>query len=257
MNNAKEKEIESINFLYLWRRHMKRLHILFSLNSPVVVLVSIERFSFTTRVLLQPYQFLRLHEALQIVVLILATAILPFFLFKEVTGDFSLLSRDKRRGMFLGVVFIVGIYFYASGNAFHELASFLFNQYCDIGRVSGQHCESLFFNDYYTGNVLYFIGAFLFTLALILLEISQPRIMMTKRDMWLLVPNCLIYALAIVAYAGFDRVLVGLIYSLLTTFVVVSILIIHREKVRYLPFTDYTALTYVIGTLIACIVRFH
>ena len=45
---------------------MKRLHVLFSLNSLAVVLVSIERFSFTTRVLLQPYQFLRLHEAVQL-----------------------------------------------------------------------------------------------------------------------------------------------------------------------------------------------
>ncbi len=234
---------------------MKRLHLLFSLNSLVVVLVSIERFSFTTRILLQPYQFLRLHEAIQIVVLILATAIIPFFLFKEVTGDFSLLAKGRRT--FLGVMFIAGIYFYASGNAFHELASFLFNQYCDINKVSGQLCGSLFFNDYYTGNVLYFIGALLFTLALILLEVSQPRILMTKRDMWLLVPNCLIYAIAIVAYAGFDRVLVGLVYSLLITIVVVGILLVRRNEARYLPVTDYTALTYVIGTLIACLVRFH
>ncbi len=80
---------------------------------------------------------------------------------------------------------------------------------------------------------------------------------MTKRGMWLLVPNCLIYALAIVAYAGFDRVLVGLVYSLLTTIVVVSILFIHRKEARYLPVTNYTALTYIIGTLVACIVRFH
>src|SRR5438067_7579733 len=139
---------------------MKRLHILFSLNSLAVVLVSIERFSFTTRVLLQPYQFLRLHEALQIGVLILATVLIPFFLLREVTGNFSLLAKDKRRGMVLGSVFLAGIYFYASGNAFHELASFLFNQYCDVTSVSGPLCASLFFNDYYTGNVLYFIGAF-------------------------------------------------------------------------------------------------
>lgn len=236
---------------------MKRLHILFSLNSLVVVLVSIERFSFTTHVLLQPYQFLRLHEAIQIVVLILATAIIPFFLFQEVTGNFSLLAKGKKHSMLLGVVFIAGLYFYASGNAFHELASFILNQYCDVNRVSGQLCAGLFFNDYYTGNVLYFIGAFLFTLALVLLEISQPRILMTRRDLWLLVPNCLIYALAIVAYAGFDRVLVGLIYALLTTLVVSGILLKYRKEVRSLPFTDYTALTYTIGALVACFIRFH
>ncbi|GAC1401940.1 MAG: hypothetical protein NVSMB49_17230 [Ktedonobacteraceae bacterium] len=236
---------------------MKRLHILFSLNSLVVVLVSIERISFTTHVLLQPYQFLRLHEAIQIVLLILATVIIPFFLLKEVTGDFSLLTKGKKSNLFLGVAFITGIYLYASGNAFHELASFLLNQYCNIDAISGQFCQGLFFNDYYTGNVLYFVGAFLFTLALILLEVSQPRIEMTRRDLWLLLPNCLIYALAIVAYAGFDRVLVGLVYSLCITLVVIGILIMHRKEVRRLPLTDYTALTYLIGTLVACLVRFH
>jgi hypothetical protein len=159
--------------------------------------------------------------------------------------------------MFLGVAFIIGIYLYASGNAFHELASFLFNQYCNVNVVSGQLCSGLFFNDYYTGNVLYFVGAFLFTIALILLEVSQPRIVLTKRDVWLLVPNCLIYALAIVAYAGFDRVLVGLVYSVVTTLVVLGILFINRKEARRLPVTDYTALTYIIGTLIACLVRFH
>ncbi|MBV9229417.1 MAG: hypothetical protein JOZ18_08895 [Chloroflexi bacterium] len=235
---------------------MKRLHILFSLSSLAVVLVSIERFSFTTHILLQPYSFLRLHEAIQIVVLILATVIIPFFLFKEVTHDFSLLTKTKKN-VLLGVLFITGIYFYASGNALHELASFLFNQYCDVTQVSGQLCAGLFFNDYYTGNVLYFIGAFFMNIALILFEIAQPRFLLTRRDILLILPNSLIYALAIVAYAGFDRVIVGLVYSLLTTLIVVSILFIHRKEVLRLPITNYTALTYTIGTVLACIVRFH
>lgn len=236
---------------------MKRLHILFSLNSLAIALVSIERFSFTTHILLQPYSFLRLHEAIQIAVLILATVIIPFFLFKEVTGDFSLLSKANKRTLLLAAAFITGIYFYASGNAFHELASFLFNQYCDVTRVSGPLCGSLFFNDYYTGNVLYFVGAFLLNIALILLEMSRPRLVMTRRDLWLLVPNALIYALAIVAYAGFDRVLVGLVYSLITTFVVVALLLLRRKDALRLPVTDYTAMIYVVGTIAACIVRFH
>lgn len=236
---------------------MRRFHLLFSLNSLVVLLVTIERFSFTTRILLQPFQFLRLHEAIQITVLILATAVIPFFLFKEVTGNFSLLAKGKRSYLFLGAVFIAGIYFYASGNAFHELASFTSNQYCNVNAPSGPLCQGLFFNDYYVGNGLYFVGAFLFTIALVLLEVAQPRLEMTRQDLWLLLPNCLIYAFAIIAYAGFDRVLVGLVYSLGTTVVVVALLLINRKEVRHLPFTDYTALTYLIGTLVACLVRFH
>jgi hypothetical protein len=167
------------------------------------------------------------------------------------------LATGNKYHLFLAMLFIVGIYFYASGNALHELASFMLNQYCDVKALSGPFCQGLFFNDYYTGNVVYFVGAFLFTIALLLLEISQPHLEMAWRDLWLLLPNCLIYALAIVAYAGFDRVLVGLIYSLLTTIVVLTLLFRKRKEVRRLPLTDYTALSYVIGTLIACFIRFH
>lgn len=235
---------------------MKRLHILFSLTSLSVVLVTIERFSFTTKVLLQPYNFLRLHEAIQILVLILATVLIPFFLFKTVTDDFSSL-KTSRKNLFLGVLFIVGVYFYASGNAFHELASFLLDQYCDVTKLSGGLCESLFFNDYYTGNILYFIGAFLMTVPVVLLEVARPRFVMQRRDLWLLLPNCLIYALAIIAYAGFDVVIVGLVYTLVTTLTIVSILVVERKKVLYLPVTSYMAMTYVIGAVVGCIVRFR
>jgi hypothetical protein len=133
----------------------------------------------------------------------------------------------------------------------------MFNQYCDVTNISGQLCGGLSFNDYYTGNVLYFIGAFLLNISLILLEISKPRLTMTRRDIWLLVPNALIFALAIIAYAGFDRVIVGLVYSLITTFIVVALLILRRKDALRLPVTDYTAITYVVGTIVACIVRFH
>jgi len=237
---------------------MKRLHILFSLTSLSVVLVTIERFSLTTQVLLQPYNFLRLHEVIQILILILATVLIPFFLFKTVTDDFALLKTSKKN-LFLGVLFIVGIYFYASGNAFHELASFLLNQYCDVKRVSGALCGSLFFNDYYTGNIFYFIGAFLLVIPLILFEISYPRLTMQRRDFWLLLPNALIYALAIIAYAAFDVVLVGLIYTLLTTLVIIAILVIlliQRKKLLHLPVTSYMTLTYTIGAIVSCIIRF-
>lgn len=257
---------------------MKRLHILFSLSSLAVILVSIERFSFTTHVLLQPYDFLRLHEAVQITVLILATVIIPFFVLKEVTHDFSLLTQGSKRNgysanlveteeyprdlpnrqknLFMAALFIAGIYFYASGNAYHELASFLLNQYCDPTHTAGLQCQGMFFNDYYIGNGLYFVGALLMTIIPILFEVAHPRFLMKRSDFFLLIPNVLFYALGIIAYAGFDRVLVGLVWSLATMLVVLAILFIHRKEAKRLPVTSYTALIYVIATIVSCIIRF-
>jgi hypothetical protein len=44
---------------------MNRLNGAFTVTSALVLLVTLERFSFTTSILLQPYSFIRLHELVQ------------------------------------------------------------------------------------------------------------------------------------------------------------------------------------------------
>src|SRR5689334_14643086 len=104
---------------------MHRLNWLFTFSSINVLLVTIERFSFTTHVLLPPYNFLRLHEVLQIGTLILFTVLIPLFLLREVTQQWAALQM--RDGMLCLTIFVIGLYFYATGNGVHELASFQFN----------------------------------------------------------------------------------------------------------------------------------
>lgn len=232
---------------------MKRLHILFSLTSLVVLLVTIERFSITTHILLQPYNFLRLHEVVQITILILATVLLPFLLLREVSHDFEILR--SRRGLWFAVLFIVGVYFYATGNGIHELGSFLLNQYCDPKHIQSAVCGSFFVNDYYVGNISYFVGALAMNIALVLLEVCKPRYFMARKDLLYLVPNALIYAFTIIAYAGFDLVIVGLVYALIATLAVDLILLFNRQRGAQLPVTLYLALSYTLGTIVALIVR--
>lgn len=71
---------------------MKRLHVLLTLSSLDVILVTIERFSPTTQILLQPASFLRLHEVLQIVTLILFTVLIPTFVLREMSDGLAALS---------------------------------------------------------------------------------------------------------------------------------------------------------------------
>ena len=232
---------------------MKRLHILFSLTSFVVLLVSIERFSPTTKILLAPYNFLRLHEVIQMLLLIAATVVIPFFILKEVTNSFETIKKGK--GLLLAAVFVLGIYLYATGNGIHELASFLLNTYCNVKLVSGNLCGGFFFTDYYFGNIVYFVGAFLMNVALILLEVMKPKVRLAGKDVWYIGINSVFYALAIFAYAGFDVVIVGLVYGLLMMVVADVILLFHWNRRMTLPVTFYTALTYAIGILAAIVVR--
>jgi hypothetical protein len=234
---------------------MNSLNILFSLTSLSVLLVTVERFSFTTKILLQPYGFLRLHELVQMSLLILFTTVIPFFLFRHITHDFETLKQKK--GLIWAVLFIIGIYFYATGNGVHEISSFNFNTFCNPKHFAGNLCSGFFFNDYYTGNILYFIGAILMTVPLFFLEILKPSKEYKKKDLAITLVNAVIYALAIFAYAAFDVVLVGLVYSLIVMLIADVLFFLVRKKYLEHPFITYSAVTYTLGTLAALLVRFH
>lgn len=234
---------------------MNRLNLLFSLSSLSVILVTIERFSFTTKILLQPYNFLRLHELVQMIFLILFTVLVPFLLLKEVSGNFE--GLKLKRGFILALLFIIGIYFYATGNGLHEVSSFNFNQFCDTKNFSGDLCGSFFFNDYYTGNIFYFIGASLMVVSLLLLEKLKPNTMYQRKDLVVTIINAAIYAFAIFAYAAFDRVVAGLTYSVVVMLFAQFLFLQIRKKYLQYPVITYTAITYTLGTLAALFVRFY
>lgn len=233
---------------------MNRLNFLFSLSSLNVILVTIERFSFTTKVLLQPYNFLRLHELFQMSFLILFTVIVPFLLLKEVTNNFESLKLNK--GFILGLVFIIGVYFYATGNGVHEVSSFNFNNYCDVKNFTDEMCGSFFINDYYTGNIFYFIGAAMMVGSLMFLEKLIPSKEYRKKDLALTLINAVIYAFAIFAYAAFDRVSVGITYSVCVMLFAVFLFLKVRKNYLQYPVITYTAATYALGTIAALLIRF-
>ncbi len=231
---------------------MNRLNTLFTLSSINVLLVTVERFSFTTRVLL-PGEVLRLHEVLQITTLILFTVVLPFFLFREVSDNFAFLRT--RAGLLLALAFVVGVYFYATGNGLHEVSSFNLNQFCNPQHPAGQPCRSFFLNDYYTGNGLYFFGGALMVIAILLMETLHPGVKFSRGDLAISLVNAAVYALAIFAYAAFDVALVGLIYAAVVMAIADVLYLLVRRRALSHPVVTYTAAAYTLGTLAAVIVR--
>ncbi len=234
---------------------MHKLNVLFSLTSLSVLLVTIERFSFTTKILLQPYNFLRLHELLQMSLLILFTVIIPFFTLYVISDKFQLFA--KKNLVWLPLLFIIGIYFYSTGNGLHEVARFTLNQFCNSKDVKGILCQGLLFNDYYTGNILYFIGGICMVLALLLTEKINPNKTYSKKDVLPTVINAVIYSLAIFAYAAFDVVLVGFVYSLIVTIVTGILFFSIRKNYLHHPIIFYNTIAYTIGTFCALVLRFH
>lgn len=234
---------------------MKRLNWYFTLTSLSVLLVTIERFSFTTKIELPPDGFLRLHELIQMVVIILITVLIPTLIFWDMSHELELVKR--KIGRWLGLVFITGIYYYSTGNGIHEMAGFTFNTFCNTKHFTSALCINSFFNDYYTGNIFYFVGAFLLVLVPLIFERIKPKYTFNQRDMIVLTINAVLYAFAIFAYAAFDRVLVGLYYSIFTMIIVDAFWLMSKFKSNRIPLTTYTALVYTIGTLASLVVRLH
>jgi hypothetical protein len=77
-----------------------------------------------------------------------------------------------------------------------------------------------------------------------------------NRDLGLVVVNAVVYATAIVAYAAFDRVLVGVVYAVTMMLITDLLLLTAKKPWRSLPFTLYTSVCYTLGALIALLLRF-
>lgn len=223
---------------------------LFSLNT---ILLTVERFSFTTKVVLQPFSFLRLHEAFQIIVITLISVILSFLLLKEISHNFD--SLKKKVGATYLLIFLLGLYFYSTGNGLHEVASFLFNNFCDKNDLT-LSCGSSFYDDYYFGNILYFLGLILINLSLVSLEKFYLTTSLNKKQIIITLLNSLVYALTLFAYAAFDRVLIGLYFTVIASIIFGAILIRWKLKFTKYPYTTYLSFAYILSTVGSLIWRF-
>lgn len=234
---------------------MKQINTIVSLYSLTALVIIIERLSPTTQILLQPHNFIRLHEVIQTNVFILITVLLSFFIIKFATKNFTTL-KEKGNG-FLMMLFISGVYLYGAGEGWHEVASFLFNHYCDTKNVVGNLCGGLFINDYYAGNLIFFIGGLLMNYAVLALAIQTPVQKATKKELTILYANSIVYAFTWFAYAAFDAVLVGLCFAALLMVISVTFFWKVRKKWKDYPYVTYSALAYTLATFATLLVRFR
>jgi hypothetical protein len=228
---------------------MNRLNGAFTLTSALVLLVTIERFSFTTTILLAPYSFIRLHELVQGPILLTLFLVVSTFVMRELSHEFKTLRYS------LLALFVVGAYLYGLGEGWHEVTSFTLNQYCDVQNISGDLCGGLFINDYYTGNILFFVGGIGMAVALMIMERLNPSSGWDNRNILIGAVNSFIYSFTFFAYAAFDTVLVGL-YSTVALMLIALVLLAGVVKHwREHPYISYSAFAYTLATAASVIVR--
>ncbi|MBI4079268.1 MAG: hypothetical protein HY429_03145 [Candidatus Levybacteria bacterium] len=234
---------------------MRNFNIILSILSLNAFLTIVERLSFTGAIRLQPYDFLRLHEIIQMTIFILVSVIGPFLLIKIMSNNFALLKDTK--GTLYAVLFVAGTYFYGLGEGLHEVASALFNTYCNTEVIESTMCGSMFVNDYYTGNVYFFVGLLMIDIALFLIERRNPQKKVTGKQLAIVLANSLVFTLTFIAYAAFDKVSVGLLFLILSMIVANGFLLTSNAKYRLLPFTLYASVAYTLATIATAIIRFY
>jgi hypothetical protein len=228
---------------------MNRLNRAFTVTSALVLLVTIERFSFTTTILLQPFSFIRLHELIQGPILLTLFLVVSTFVLKEISYEFKALRYPSL------AIFVVGAYLYGLGEGWHEVTSFTLNQYCDAHEISSELCGGLFVNDYYTGNILFFVGAVCMATALMTLERVNPSSAWNNRNVAIGAVNSFIYSFTFFAYAAFDLVQVGLYSTAALMLISLVLLAGVVRRWRQYPYLGYSAFAYTLATAASLVVR--
>src|SRR5438045_444210 len=99
---------------------MKPLNVFFTMYSITAFIVIVERLSPTTRILLPPANFIRLHEINQTVIFLSITVLLSFFMLRTMTNNFQTLYSARAKDFLPLLFFVVGTYLYGAGEGWHE-----------------------------------------------------------------------------------------------------------------------------------------
>ena len=232
---------------------MKRINTIVTLYTLTALVIIIERLSSATRVLLQPHDFIRLHEINQTVLFLPITVILSFFILKWVTDNFQTLN--SKSNTLLAVVFVCGAYLYGAGEGWHEVASFTLNTYCDVNNLAGELCNGLFINDYYAGNLIFFIGGVMMNASVLALATQHREQRFDNKDMTILLVNSLVYAFTWFAYAAFDIVVLGLYFAALLAIISIVAFLTVKRNTREYPYITYSVVAYILATVATIIYR--
>ncbi|MFJ7495097.1 hypothetical protein ACIQZB_28635 [Streptomyces sp. NPDC097727] len=224
-----------------------RLHLLLTLNSLVVVLVSVNRKAGGTLAYIADNQFLRRVEVGNMV-LGLCTVLLYYLVTAHLVSD----SRRRWRGatLALGVLFTAGAYVYALSLGDHEVTNYLHGRFCSDSLPP--ICRIVAYNDDVFSDVVFLAG---FTLLNVTVMVTQflfptdraPRLW----DNVLIAVNALFISAGITANlafekAGFDPFVIGVTAVLALTLLGFS----PRQ-----PVLRYYGVAYTVGLLATAVLR--
>lgn len=225
---------------------MKKIHLILTGLTLSIILLSINRLTNLTQEYLQPFEFLRWLDFNAMLPIPLMSVILYYLLKREVVYESPFLKSAKY--IFLMLMLITGIYFFAAGSGDHEVTNYLNYRFCEEGKVDSPICNIIKYNDDEFSHYVYYAGFILMNAALMLIEYNLPRKQnVSKKDLIFISINSLFIALGIFANLAFEVIGIDLIFF--GSVMLLSIYLLLQKSYKKLPVTFYFGVAYTVGVV--------
>jgi hypothetical protein len=229
------------------------IHILLTIHTVIIILVTINRLSNLTTGFVLPNEFLRwldFHNMLTLPI----PVIIVLYLLKQVTESADrpaeATARARRVHLALNLVFVVSIYIYGVSYGNHELSNYLHQRFCGEAPIDDALCRIVIYNDDAFSHYLFFGSFIVLNSVIMIAQALHPYAgWLTGRDWALLLFNALFIALGIFANLAFEEI--G--FDLYVVFLVAALALLLIWRRGRQPLLIYYAAAYGIG-LVATLV---
>ena len=222
---------------------LNRIHTLLTVQSLVVILVSLNRLTGLTSGYVTANEFLRWVDLNNMLILPLISMVAFYLLKKQLEYDSP--TREGRWHLALNLTFITGIYLLAAGYGDHEVTNYLHLRFCPEGETSNL-CRIIIFNDDEFSHWVFFSGFALVNAALMLLQGLFPRRAALKLgDKAGLMVNALFIGLGIFANLAFEEI--GLDLYVIALLAALAVGLLWRRGAQ--PLFIYYATAYGFGLM--------
>ena len=219
---------------------MRRVHVLLSGLSLMIVALSVNRLSGVTQQRVDPDGFLRWLDLNAMLPIPIVSIVLYYLLKRDVehAGE----AVRSRRVTILNVAFVVGVYLFGVSSGDHETTNYLHQRFCTDQPPDPNFCAVVIFHDDTFSHVIYYAGVILYTLALVLIERSFPRrSAVSRRDRLGIGLNAAVIAVGIFANLAFEETGLDLAVFALVAVVSNAVLWLSGRHWVRLPVTLYVA----------------
>ncbi|MCB0061576.1 MAG: hypothetical protein KDE19_05660 [Caldilineaceae bacterium] len=228
---------------------LPRIHWLLTVQSVVIILLSINRLSTWTTGYVAANEFLRWVDFHNMLTLPLISLV-AFVLLKHHL-EYASPQREGRGHRLLTLLFIVGVYIFGVGYGDHEVTNYLHIRFC-LDDPDSALCRIIIFHDDEFSHWIWFGGFVVINATLMGIQALFPtHTAMRGRDSWLIGLNALFIALGIVANLAFEEI--GLDLYIVALLAILACGLLWRKGRQ--PLLLYYAAAYTVGLLVTGIIK--